>query len=160
MKMRWLAVVGIILFGGCSGHGPYDLFKIDKQHERSIEQLRSGSILLSLETKAIISSLYLNKINPDKYRDGEYFIVSLYIEKENRISKDDYEANGFRLSLNGKKALSSQLLEENDPYKAYMPFQNGWNQYYLVRFDSLHENAMALKLEKDQIGSVVLNYQK
>lgn len=160
MYLRWLVIAGLITFSGCSGHGPYDLFKIDKHHERSIEQLRSGSILLSLETKAIISSVYLNKINPEKYHNGEYFVVSLYFDKEGRLSKEGFEANGFRLSLNGKNAVDTQLLAEKGPLRGLMPFQNNWNQYYLIRFDSVQEKSLVLRLEKDQIGSVELGYQK
>lgn len=160
MYLRWLMLSGMLVFGGCSGHGPYDLFKIDKQHERSIEQLRSGSILLSMETKAIVSSLYLNKIDPLKYSDGEYFVVALYTDKDSRISKEDFGDYGFRLTLNGKNPTSVKLLEEQDPLRSFMPIQNNWNRYYFIRFDSLSENSLSLQLEKDQIGSVSLNYLK
>jgi len=77
MRFSWIAISALLAFSGCSQKGAFDLFKMDEAHERAVEQLRSDSIVLSLETKAIFSSLYLNKIDPVQYKDGEYFIVSV-----------------------------------------------------------------------------------
>ena len=84
MRFSWIAISAILVFSGCTQKGAFDLFKMDETHERAVEQLRTGSIVLSLETKAIFSSLYLNKTDPLKYNEGENFVVSVYFEKDNR----------------------------------------------------------------------------
>lgn len=161
MRFSWIALSALLVFSGCSQKGAFDLFKMDESHERAVEQLRSGTILLSLETKAIISTLYLNKIDPLTYKEGEYFIASVYFEHDNRsIRKRELESNGYHLTLNGKKATLIELLDEKDPRRALMPIQNNWNRYYFIRFDSATEPSLALRFENNQTGSVELTYPK
>jgi len=161
MRFSWIAISALLVFGGCSQKGAFDLFKMDEAHERAVEQLRSGAIVLSLETKAIFSSLYLNNTDPAHYGDGENFIVSVYFENDDKGYKTrELESNGYTLSLNGKKATHIEPLSEKDPRRALMPVQNNWNRYYYIKFDSVPVDSLALRLENNQTGSVVLNYQK
>jgi hypothetical protein len=161
MRFSWIAIAALLAFSGCSQKGAFDLFKMDKSHERAVEQLRSGSIVLSLETKAIFSSLYLNNSEPLTYKEGENFIVAVYFEKDDRTIKvRELESNGYQLTLNGKKATLIEPLDEKDPRRALMPVQNNWNRYYFIRFDSAPESSLALQLENNRTGKVVLNYQK
>lgn len=162
MRFSWIGVSILLLLSGCAQKGTFDLFKIDKEQERAVEHLRTNAIVLSLETKAIISSLYLNGVDPINYTNGEHFIVAVYFENDDRNYKArELESNGFQLSLNGKKAVTIESLKENDPRRSLIPIQNNWNRYYYVRFNSeLNSSSLALQLEKNQTGSVVLNYQK
>jgi hypothetical protein len=161
MRFSWIAISALLVFSGCSQKGAFDLFKMDETHERAVEQLRTGTIVRSLETKAIFSSLYLNKTDPIHYSEGENFIVSLYFERDNRTIKErELESYGYELSLNGKKATRIESLDQKDPRRALMPIQNNWNRYYFIRFDSDVNSSLALQLENNQTGKVVLRYQK
>lgn len=161
MRFSWIALSSLLLFSGCAKQGTFDLFKIDKTHEHAVEQLRSGAIVLSLETKAIFSSLYLNHTDPATYHEGENFIVSVYFENDDKGYKvRELESNGYSLTLNGKKATLIEPLAEKDPRRALMPVQNNWNRYYFVRFNSEQNSSLVLQLENNQTGSVALNYQK
>ncbi len=161
MRFSWIAISALLAFSGCSQKGAFDLFKMDETHERSVEQLRSGAIVLSLETKAIFSSLYLNRTDPAVYNEGENFVVSVYFENDDKSYKvRELESNGYEVTLNGKKATVIEPLAEKDPRRSLMPVQNNWNRYYFIRFDSDQNSSLALRLEKNQTGSVVLNYQK
>lgn len=161
MRLSLIAISALLFFSGCSQKGAFDLFKMDETHERAVEQLRTGAIVLSLETKAIFSSLYLNKTDPLTYNKGENFIVSVYFEKDNRTIKErELESNGYELTLNGKKATLIEPLDDKDPRRSLMPIQNNWNRYYFIRFDSVEATSLALQLENNQTGKVVLSYQK
>lgn len=161
MRFSWLAISALLAFSGCSQKGAFDLFSMDKNHERSVEQLRTGTIIQSLETKAIFSTLYLNPIYPDQYKDGEYFIGTIYFEKGNLdVRKWDLETYGYTLTMNGKKAKVFEELKSNDPRRALIPIKNNWNRYYLMGFEPSVSTSLALKLENNQTGQVVLNYQK
>lgn len=161
MRFSVIALSALLGFSGCSQKGAFDLFKMDMAQERAVEELRSGTILMSLETKAIFSSLYLNKIDPLTYKEGEYFIVSLYFGKDNRSIKNlKIEEYGYHITLNGKAPTIMEPLDEKDRRRMMMPVQNKWNRYYLIRFDLAPEHSLALQLENNQTGSVVLNYQK
>lgn len=161
MRFSWIAISALLVFTGCSQKGAFDLFKMDETHERAVEQLRTGTIVLSLETKAILSTLYLNKIDPLTYKEGEYFIAAVYFEKDDRTVKiRELESNGYGLTLNGKKATFIEPLNEKDPRRALIPIQNNWNRYYFIRFDPVAESSLTLRLENNQTGSVALKYQK
>ena len=162
MRFSVIAVSALLLFSGCAQKGAFDLFKMDEAHERAVEQLRTDAIVLSFESKAIVSSLYLNKIDPIQYHEGENFILAIYFENDDRsIRVRELESNGYKLTLNTKKALRIEPMDEKDPRRAMMPIQNNWNRYYFVRFNSeLNSSSLALQLENNQTGKVVLSYQK
>ena len=161
MRFSWIAMAALLAFSGCSQKGAFDLFKMDASHERAVEQLRTGAIVLSLETKAILSTLYLNPIYPDQYKDGEYFIGAVYFERDNRdIRQWDLNTYGYTLTLNGKKATILEELDQSDPRRTLIPVQNNWNKYFFIRFDSVADSSLALQLENNRTGKVVLKYQK
>lgn len=161
MRFSWIAMAALLAFSGCSQKGAFDLFKMDESHERAVEQLRTGTIVKSLETKAIISTVYLNPIYPDQYKEGEYFIAAIYFEKSNLdVRKWDLETYGYTLTMNGKKATLFEELKPNDPKRTLIPVQNNWNKYYFIRFDSAAEPSLALQLENNRTEKVVLNYRK
>lgn len=161
LRISGLAFLALVALSGCSQKGAFDMFKMDTVHEKAIEQLRSGTILLSMETKAIISTLYLNKIDPSAYRDGEYFVAAVYFQNDDiRDRNRTIQSDGYTLTMNGKAPESVRLLEERDPLRQLMPVQNNWNRYYLIRFAQEKGEALSLRFEKNQTGSVELNYSK
>jgi len=162
MKFSWIALTAVLAFSGCAQKGAFDLFKMDEAHERSVEQMRTASIIQSFETKAIVSSVYLNPVYPDQYKDGEYFVGAFYFDKHNMdVKKWSLEDFGYTLTLNGKSPVSMEEIEDNDPRRTLIPIQNNWNRYYLIRFESVTAPAsLALRLENNQTGSAVLNYRK
>ncbi|MGZ8548814.1 MAG: hypothetical protein ACXW33_09415 [Sulfuricurvum sp.] len=161
MRFLIMALSTLIGFSGCADKGAFDMFKMDKAHERAVEQLRTEAIVQSLETKAIISMLYLNPIYPQTYNDGEYFIGAFYFEKGNQnVKKWDIYTYGYALTLNGKKPTLIEELKESDPKRALIPVQNNWNKYYFIRFDQVPEGTLTLLFENNQTGSVALSYQK
>jgi hypothetical protein len=161
MRFSWIALSALLMFSGCSQKGAFELFKMDETRERAIEQLRTGHILQSFETKAIISTVYLNPIYPENYKDGEYFIGAIYFERNNLdVRKWDLDTYGYALTMNGKNATVFEELKQNDPRRQLIPVQNNWNRYYLIRFESSAATTLALQLENNQTGKVVLTYQK
>jgi len=156
-----MALIALIGFSGCADKGAFDMFKMDEAHERSVEQLRTEAIVQSFETKAIVSTIYLNPIYPQAYNDGEYFVGAFYFEKDIRdLKKWDLTTHGYTLTLNGKKPTLIEELKESDPKRALIPVQNNWNKYYFIRFDQMPEGILTLLLENNQTGSVALSYQK
>lgn len=161
MRLSWIAVALILGLGGCGSKNAFEMFGMDSAHEKAVEQMRTGTIVKSFETKAIVSSVYLNPIHPEEYRDGEYFIGAFYFEKRNLdVKKWDLAAFGYTLTLNGNAPVSMEELKENDPRRTLIPIQNRWNKYYLIRFDPVTADSLALLLSNDQTGSVALEYPR
>lgn len=161
MKKVLTIAATAFLLGGCSVPGAFDMFKMDEAHEKSVEQLRTGSIIQSMETKALVSAIYLNPVYPLEYKDDEYFVLAVYFEKTIQdTSKWSIEEHGYTLSLNGTAPVSVERLQENDPRRKLIPVQNNWNKYYLVKFSKIKDSVLKLQLENNQTGSVVLIYPK
>lgn len=161
MRLSLIAVALLLGLGGCASKNAFEMFEMDAAHEKSVEQLRTGTIVQSFETKAIVSSVYLNPIHPQTYTDGEYFIGAFYFDKRNLdVKKWDLASFGYTLTLNGKAPVSMEELKENDPRRTLIPIQNRWNRYYLIRFEPVTAESLKLLLSNDQTGSVALEYPK
>lgn len=161
--MRFYSVVlaSAIFLGGCSGSNAFHMFSMDKMHERAIEQLRTSSIVSSMQTKAIVSTLYLNALDSEKYKNGEHFLVSLYIERDNEAQKRrDLNNSGYTLTLNDTNATVVEKLDDNDARREIFPIKQQWNQYYYIRYDDTGSDRLKLKLQKDEVGQTELIYQK
>ena len=103
----------LLVATGCSQKGAFDLFKLDQQHARAVENTRTGSIIESFETKALMSAVYLNNIDSKQFSEGESFVVSIYFQKDNReLSKWTIQDYGYTLSLNGQEPISIEELKE------------------------------------------------
>jgi hypothetical protein len=161
MRFSFIALAAMLALSGCSQKGAFGLFTMDEAHERAVEQLRSDRIVLSMETKAILTAVYLNPVYPEEYKDGEYFIGAFYFDKRNLdVKKWTLADHGYTLRLNGTAPVSMEEIKEKDPRRTLIPVQNNWYRYYLIRFDTVSAPNLSLRLENNQTGSVVLSYQK
>ncbi|MDH5465174.1 MAG: hypothetical protein OEW60_06055, partial [Thiovulaceae bacterium] len=68
-----LLLFTFISFQGCSKESPLQYFNKDGYFERTMDNLRTGTMVQGLETKAIIHAIYLNRVDAKLYSDGEYF---------------------------------------------------------------------------------------
>ncbi len=137
---------------GCSTKSAYDYFKMDPEYERTVSNLRTATIKDNAETEAIISTIYLNAVYPERFHGDENFLVALYQRTEGSI---------FTLLLNGAvEPLEIRNLGKNDPLLSIMPITNDWNHYYHVRYPEQGEGELSLKLGIGPSTTGGLTYQK
>jgi hypothetical protein len=143
----------IALLGtGCSTKTALDAFQVDSQTERGLNSLRSATAVEASGTKAVITSIYLNEVYPERYSGDEYFIIGLYREKETA---------GFTLLLNDSVAPASiNELTPEDPLCRLIPVYNEWSRYYLVRFPQQSSEQLTLTLGNGLSATGALNYRK
>ena len=161
--MRYISIFIITLFfiTGCSRTSAFDFFKMDDNYERAVDNLQTGTIVSSFETKAILSTIYLNRVYPEKYSDGEYFFVSIYLREDIRLYfKSGMNNKKYKFTLNGDQPIEGKELETDDELRIAMPITNEWNRYYLVKFPKQQISTLDLILENDEFDSVHLVYQK
>ncbi len=158
-----LSTALLLTFSGCSRSTAFDVFKLDEAHERAISNLQTSTIVQSFETKAIISTIYLNDTLPGKYASSEKesFFVSLYLQDDIRLFyKADIKAPEVALTLNEMNYLSAKELEKDDQLRTLMPIKNEWNRYYLITYPHQGDGPMKLIFEIDPYGMAELTYQK
>ncbi len=162
MKLLLLTTLLVSFFSGCSHTTAFDFFKMDANYERAISNLQTGTIARSFETEVILSSIYLNKVYPQQYRDGEYFFIALYIADDQRpfLNPEETEHSEYKLTLNGVNYLNAKVLKEDDPLRSLMPINNEWNRYYLIKFATQSREDLLLKLEDMNLNTIKLKYRK
>ena len=150
-------VFSIFLFVGCSLKEPF--LKPDTLLQESLVYSKKGEIYNSLEIKASLFATYLNRLD-SKYKDGEYFVVSIFIDDDFE-DPEKYGLNNkaYRLTLNGEDYISKKELKEDSELRKLVPFKNQWSHYYLVKFPK-QNGVKSLVLSHDIYGSTTLRFRE
>ena len=162
IRIHAILAAAMLAFSGCTQTTAFDAFKMDEEHERAITNLRTATIVRSFETKAIVSTIYLNATLPKQY-NGEYehFFVALYLQDDIRLYyKANLNAPDGRLTLNGIEPTNVRELKKDDRLRTLMPIKNEWNRYYHITYPRQKGNILKLTLESDRYGKAELMYQK
>lgn len=161
MRTVFPLLSALILLGGCAKTTAYDYFKMDEQHERAVSNLRTETIVKDQVTKAIISSVYLNRVMPESFHDNDTFYIALYLADNGELYNEEGEAaEGNVLLLNGMHPVAVQNADENMTLRSLMPVKNDWNHYYIVEYPGSDEAILRLTLESDLYGQAHLEYQR
>ena len=160
MKLLILLVSAALLFTSCSNKSnAFDFFKFDKNYEKAISYTKTASLMQSMETKAVITTIYLNKVLADEYNKNDSFFVALY-SNEDKIFYDKFSQRiaEYTLTLNDQKPIRIKELKKDSKLRLLMPIKNGWNRYYLVEFKKVKENDLELKFSDDTNQSLYIEY--
>lgn len=161
MKLFLLIVTLLLTLTACSEKSTaFDFFKFDKNYERAISYTRTVSVMRSMETSAIISTVYLNKVLPQDYNSSkESFFVAVYINdgKSFYSEKQGVEAE-YKLTLNNREPINFQPLKKDSKLRKLMAIKSEWNEYYLIEFDAVKENELELQFFNDENQSISISY--
>jgi len=152
MKLLILLSGIVLLFTSCSDKSnAFDFFKFDKNYEKAISYTKTSSLMKSMETEAVISTVYLNKVLPDEYNQKESFFVALYINSD-KIFYDKYlqKQPNYTLTLNGQKAINISELRKDSKLRLLLPIKNDWNEYYLVEFEKTDKDNLELNIVESE----------
>lgn len=144
----------LFFISGCSLKHAF--FEEDLLEQKAIVWSQKGEIYNSLEIKASIDSTYLNQV-VSGYSDGENFIVGIHIDDD---FDDDYKAGlnnkNYTLTLDGKKPIKVETLNNQSELFQVVPFKKQWARYYLVKFADSSKEVLKLKLKSDYYSEKVL----
>jgi len=123
--MKKFLLIFLLFFTGCSIK---NALKQDPIYQKTLTYTQRGQIINSLETKAMIDTVYLNPLFKDKFKNPT-FLVGVYNDFDNTLNNAE-----FQLTLNGQKPL--KISKEIPSYILYkkFPFYNEWMSYYIVEF--------------------------
>lgn len=150
-----------ILLSACSSGSTLKYFEQDTHFERAMHNLRTGTMVMALETKAILHAIYLNAVDPQTYSEGEYFFIGTYIDNDfYDQAKQGLFNPQYWLKLNGIEALHVQELDEHSELRKNMPLLARWNRYFLVKFPPATTDALTLTFSNVRFGKITLQYDK
>jgi hypothetical protein len=154
--MRILPYLLTALLGitGCTTKTPSDAYKMESTAERAVTSLQTVTVTRGDTVEAIVSGIYLNAVYPERYRDGEYFLIALY---------DAFDQNILgTLRLNdGIAPVEHEDLADGDPLLQMMPIRKAWDRYYLLRFPRQQQaKTLTLTPGNGQCVKGALSFQK
>lgn len=149
-----------ILFTGCGPkNSALNYFQEDPLSANAIQYTKKRDLNYQNETKAILFTTYLNKIDK-KYQTDKLnsFIVGIHLVNEDN---HDLIKNGYKLFLNNKKYTNIIKLDNDSNLVKSIPLKNSWADYYLVHFKK-EKNVKSLnfKLTHSTFGQILLDFQK
>ena len=153
MKTFLLIPLVLTLFQACSSQSAFSHFGINPQQAKSEETIQSSKIATKNETVGVVSSIYLNAIYPDSYKEYNYFYVSLYVkDEESRVE----------FFLNDEKALQIEKLATKNRFSFLLTQNTEWKKNYLVLFAKGDEDKKIVKFQVKVEGasSEVMSFQK
>jgi len=143
MKTYLITALLLTIFSGCSEHNAFSDFNLTQAQAKSEDSIRSSKIFKDEATIGVVSAIYLNTIEPDTFKDYEYFYLSSYTKEEDR----------FQFYLNEIEALETKVLEKNSEYAKYIDASNDWKKYFLLKFKKQSGKTLALQAKSSTAKS-------
>jgi len=156
-----LFFVTFLFFLGCAKTNAFSRFHFDTQKEHAASSLRSSKINFENEIVGVVSTIYLNEVNPKQYNGMEYFLITLYTKNSDQVDDPNMQTRGkILLKLNETSPIKIKKLEQNNGFERFMALDNNWSSYYLVAFERSSTDHLSLTLQDGKFGSLPLVYQK
>ena len=150
MKTFLLITLIFALFTGCSSSNAFSRFHLSESQAKGENSILSSKIYSKNEVVGMVSTLYLNQVLPEKYKNNEWFYLSVYTKKD---------LENLKFLLNGKEPLLVQELNASNEFSSLISSNEKWKKYYLLEFKKVGET-LHLQLKSSSYSSLVLSYAK
>ncbi len=151
MKRLFLLLGVGAMFFGCSRDAAFDRFALTKEQKLAENSILSTKITYKERVNGVANVVYLNEIEPNKYKDKEYFYIYLYLKGEDQK---------LTFLLNKHHPLQVTQLPAKNQFSDLVSFRAPWSQYYLVVFAHQKQDKLYLKIKNKQYTSEKLYFEK
>lgn len=154
LMIRWSLLFGTAIFlAACSRDTGFQYFtKLDSRQERAVINLRNITFRENNVSRAMLSVIYLNPVEPDLYRRQHYFLVAQYDERGTPLTD-------YRILLNGAPPAGIALLDANCSIKKLMPLDDPWHDYYELIFSATGDENLTVTFETDPFSKEAVTYR-
>ena len=153
MSFKPLIVVGFLL-SGCA-----PIFDASLQENYTFFHTQIKPLESSRENKTFVQITYLNNAYPNRFNDGEYFIVG-FNQNSERYLNDRINFYNKNCTLKFKdRTLQPQKSVTNNDYGA-LPNYNSWTLFYLYKLPTIDQNEFSLEFTFLGQGTVTLSFSK
>jgi len=126
----------LFLSAGCASKGIIENFKQSNYNEKMINNYQKKSIISELETKVVISTVYMNKVE-DINASNDRFLISLYIQNDFYEKKRAGMFNKhLNITLKDQNGTHIEEVDDEHPFFPKLPLYTKWSRYYLVDFNA------------------------
>ena len=150
MKTFLVFLVFSIFFAGCAEKSAFSRFDMSEKQELGADSLMNSKVREGNRVEGVVSVIYLNKIYPEIYQEGEFFYVYMYLKnRDNKLS----------FILNNEEAISVKKLPIKNKFNYLTSIDTKWNKYYLVKFKK-QGDILKFLLESGPSSSDLLVFEK
>jgi len=151
MKLFLSLLTFLILIQGCGEKNAFSRFNLSNQQELGLNSLQSSKLKSGKNVNGVVSVIYLNQIEPDRFKSGEVFYVFMY-------TKDKSLPLIFRLNGMLPSYSVKELKNEND-FTYLTSVDTDWNRYFIVTFPKQGDK-LNFKVSNGNFSSDVLKFEK
>jgi len=154
MYLFSLIIISLGLLG-CSSKEALVLQKSYKEqisYYKALQKTEKIQLYQDNETKIMFTATYLYKPSLENNNSLENFIIGVHYE--------DNSTKDYSLSLNGQKALKTQILAYTDKRLKDISFVSEWGEYSLVSFPHNEAKKEILTIQSPSYGTASLYFSK
>jgi hypothetical protein len=151
MKTFLTALIFLLLMNGCAEKNAFSRFHISEKQEIGLDALQSSKIKDKMSVNGVVSVVYLNQVEPQKFKNTEVFYVFMYL-KDKSIP--------VHFTLNGEAPIFSvKKLTPSNEFTYLTSVDAPWNKYYLVTF-AQQGDILKFKVENEKYSSQEMVFEK
>ena len=152
--MRYIFIIIVLFFLGCSYKTAYSVFDIKKEKEIALNDIVTIKVIdaSTKKNEGIIYAIYLNNIYPKKFKKTDRFYITVYLKNTNL--KD------YNITLNKQKPYSITEVREKNRFAKLIDIDSKWYKYYIVDFYTQKEKKLTLKIEKEGFLTTPMSFVK
>ncbi len=160
MKTFLIFLTFLTLFTGCSKKNAFYEFKMDRDQEAGVSNLKSSKIISKDgEVSGVFSAIYLNEVYPETFSEGDSFFVFFFTKEEKELYDPDKPTDtDLKIMLNSNLPIKIEKLSNENRFSHLVETKNSWNRYYVVTFQKAH--ILNLELKDANTSSSILKYKK
>ncbi len=156
-----LVLATLFIFTGCTKTNAFSRFHFSAVKEQAASSLRTSKINLDNDVIGIVSAIYLNEVNPQKYNGMEYFYIAVYTKNKDTLhDPNSVNKSDMVLKLNDELPVKIKKMDQKNEFEGLIALDNNWTSYYLVAFPTSQSDKLSITLQDGKFGSLPLVYQK
>ena len=152
MKQIFFTLLTLFFLLGCVDKNGFSRFHLSQDEQRWENNRITAPIKHGKKTIGTVTAVYLNKVAPDLYKNGEYFYIALY-------TKED--VNDTQCSLNALPSLLQEELKDSKEFQKYAHQNAKWDKVYIVGFSPVTQiDVLQLVVKHNEYSSTPLIFKK
>ena len=151
MKFFLTLITFMMMFQGCGEKNAFSRFHLLEKQELGLNSLQSSKLKDGVAVNGVISVVYLNQINPERFNNSEVFYIFMY-------TKDKSLPINFTLNAQNPSFSVKELTRENE-FTYLTSVDTEWNRYFIVTF-APQGDFLNFQTKNGNFSSDVLKFEK
>jgi len=160
--VRYILLIVILLFSGCSYKSDYSHVSYKKTTEQGVANTKKIQLPSVGKPKIFVTVTYFNSLENRKFVDKnlEQFVVGIHNIGLNAKEKKNSAKDIKFYIQDSKDFVSVKKLKSDDKILDIIPASNPWSSYYLVQTPVIKKDFIKFSLEIHPFPLASLTFEK